>query len=485
MDAKQRLPLHIAAQTSVTAKESSSQQTNKGSVYNADFGRDNKTCLPSVPEEQGASFNAPTDYVIKDLLELYPEAASITDPIGKLPFMLALETGKSWKTCLEPLWEANPHVLIDKQGNVKEEMMSDLQHVVDCALTNSSPALRRETVRTLRHLAPLYPAVHANEWITHLFFLLHDCGEVATTEDHVHLDPLCWGSNLQASALEAVAALLGHVSRENVHLPDTPDNALTIAIPLLKHPTESIRMGAARITGVSAMLLGSEETDKILLEAVFGNNKTDVAETMETSSGSVQSFACEEVTEESPDSLHGRIMACHAILSLQPRTLTSSQSRSIKTWMKHDAAIVRKAACLVAGSLLSSSNDLTKFRSPLLKCMRANEELQVHLAVARGLSYAAKKHPTLFVGKAGMPLLDGALMLSLTTTVPSVKEAFNVFLWWALDVKCNDDDKREQDVLQEYMKLAEGENGRVMMSLVTTTLAQMQVDEGEEDDLSS
>jgi hypothetical protein len=45
--------------------------------------------------------------MVKDVLELYPAAASIVDHrTGKLPIVLAIEHGKSWETAVGPLLEA-------------------------------------------------------------------------------------------------------------------------------------------------------------------------------------------------------------------------------------------------------------------------------------------------------------------------------------------------------------------------------------------
>ena len=45
--------------------------------------------------------------MVKDVLELYPVAASIVDHrTGKLPLVLAIEHGKSWETAVGPLLEA-------------------------------------------------------------------------------------------------------------------------------------------------------------------------------------------------------------------------------------------------------------------------------------------------------------------------------------------------------------------------------------------
>jgi len=47
--------------------------------------------------------------MVRDILELYPEAASVVDEsTGKLPIVLAIEHGKSWEMAVGPLLDAYP-----------------------------------------------------------------------------------------------------------------------------------------------------------------------------------------------------------------------------------------------------------------------------------------------------------------------------------------------------------------------------------------
>jgi hypothetical protein len=410
-----------------------------------------------------------SDDVIVDLLKLYPEAASVPDEFGKVPFVLALESGKAWTTCLEPLWNAHPGILnSSNQGTLR-----DLQSVIDGALTSVSSMLRRQTIRNLRHLAPLWPSSQVNDCIIHMITFSRDCGEFASgtsAED-------TWGATIQASTLEGVAAVLGNVPPKHLAIPETPQSALELAMDLLSHHVEEVRVGASHLLAESAILLGNSITERILMETVF--DMPDECDDTTVSTG-ISSFVSDY--EPSIENLHGRIMACHAILQRQTVELTRSQKKIVKQWMQNDDAMVRKAACVVAGSVLASSNDLKEFRSPFLKCMRATEEKEVHLAVARGLSHAAKTHPNLFLCKNGLAILDGALMLSRTASDVSVQHAFHVFLWWALRMG----DENSQAVIQNYMELAEGGNGRIMMNLISKTLCKLDTireDESNEDDV--
>jgi hypothetical protein len=79
-----------------------------------------------------------------------------------------------------------------------------------------------------------------------------------------------------------------------------------------------------------------------------------------------------------------------------------------------------------------------------------------------------------------MPILDAALMLAMSkSTRPNVQKQFQIFLWVALQMgKDNDQGRRDGPMmsggLEKYIKLAEGENGRIMMKFVTSTLAKIE-----------
>ena len=99
--------------------------------------------------------------------------------------------------------------------------------------------------------------------------------------------------------------------------------------------------------------------------------------------------------------------------------------------------------------------------------MRTGEEEDVHIALAIGLMAAMKKDKRIFLTKAGLSILDGALVLSVSPLCAvNVQRMFHGFLWLALGVG-----DEERDGLGEYMRLAQGENGKIMMSLVSKTLS--------------
>ena len=102
--------------------------------------------------------------------------------------------------------------------------------------------------------------------------------------------------------------------------------------------------------------------------------------------------------------------------------------------------------------------------------MRASEEEEIHVALARGLMLATHMKPHIFVCRAGTPVLECAMILGVTSK-PTIQKMFYAFLWLALGVGCKDS---AHSGLSDYMELAEGENGLIMMNLVTKELSRIQ-----------
>ncbi len=108
-------------------------------------------------------------------------------------------------------------------------------------------------------------------------------------------------------------------------------------------------------------------------------------------------------------------------------------------------------------------------RHAILKCMRTTEEMDVHIALARGLMVATNMKPHIFVSRTGTPILEGALILGFSSP-HAVQKMFHAFLWLALGIG---ERESAHAGLSEYMSLAEGDNGLIMMNLVTKNLARI------------
>jgi len=452
-DGDLNLPLHIACRTvgQPWSRNYVTKSSRQGSVvYNADFGR---------PRQNGMAHTTNNDDMTGVLLAAYPKAATVADEFGKVPFVLAVESGKPWKTSLRPLWEAH---------SLNDESFQLLQVALDGALTSVSDSLRRETIATLCHLATLWPVQRANAWTMHMVDYTRDGGGF-TVEKRSNASDASWSAALQASTLEGLASLLNNVPKTSLTMPDTPQQALDVALSLLTHKEASVRVGAAHVLGASVTLLGVASRERAILDVVF-----PIEETRDDLSMSTMGHSCSTQGESEVECLHGRAIACQALLTSQPQILNETQRNTVKEWMKHNDVVVRTAACLAVGPILLTSIDLKDYRSAILKCMRTSEEEAVHLAVARSLSHAAKnaQREKLFLCKAGLPFLDTALMLSSTTAVSArAQQGFHVFLWWAIQNQANG--------LQTYMDLAPRNNGHIMMTLITRSLSKLVVDKDE------
>jgi hypothetical protein len=472
MDGDMNLPLHVACKTVgqpwsrqvVMSKRSGVQ------VYNADFGHRSQ----------------PKDDLTLDLIRAYPDAVQAPDDSGKVPFVLAVESAKPWETSLRPLWE---HYHLD------DEQFALLEKALQASLTSMSSSIRDGTVATLKHIAPLWPRDMVNDVVLQLIELCCDLGASWDSNE-------AWSAAIHASALQGLAQLLKHVDKAGLEVPGTPQQALDVSLKLLASKRENVRDGAARVVGAALAILGIEATEAVMRELIFPVSNTgsdpdqddhsisttrsaatnwsvSSTRTMSTmgfaSSHSVSPIPVDLMPSEEDDFAHGRAMACYYILNSDSvRLLTAQQRVILKQLLKHDSSIVRAGACWAVGSSLRSVIDLKEFRSHILKCMRPTEDPSVHLALAQSLTVGARKQEKLFLCKAGLPLLDGALMLSMSRgTAEPVRLAFDSFLWYAL--------QQQESGLQEYMDLAEGENGRIMMSLVTKKLTRMPVvEEGDE-----
>ena len=167
--------------TANTTRTGRSRATS-GQVYNPRFGRSlsresvvtqhhrisgsglvssNTSVSSSMANMSRAPFLQHT--MVKDILDLYPEAASIVDPsTGKLPIVMAIENGKSWETAVGPLLEAYPRpfggngdggMALPDDGDAASNHRIALQAALMGALTSGEVYIREEAIRTAGRLA--------------------------------------------------------------------------------------------------------------------------------------------------------------------------------------------------------------------------------------------------------------------------------------------------------------------------------------------
>jgi len=550
-------------------------------VYNIDLsGRNDDNT--DYPDQSGTA-------IIRTLVERNPLAASVQDESGKLPLVLAIESGKPWDPAVAALLKAYPEALSDDSDGI-----TTIRDAVKAGLTSLVPNVRFETAITVREMVSHLPrsdrgTADADGIVEELLVAIRpgtssfsaigsprsvmgDDASVLSAASSVKTDVTGLSTSsarsthrsdpaIKSAALEALAGVFEAEARRRqrmdesnedhsnpiISLPICAEAGLRVGIKSLRHSDESVREAAARVIGESASLLGPEVVAGVLRDRVISFDTKKKKKTLllggglgssnrsvvTTTSGGSWATAREEnddsddeneskqITEASsrknmipPTSRHGRIAACYRLLSTRScasleiwqgrsdvrenASIVNEVTKLVKDALLDEDAAVRRTGCLAVGPLLSLVSrplDLTtdaspqkasglslltlkEVRSAVLKRMRTGEEEEVHIALAIGLMAAMKNDKRIFFCKAGLPILDGALVLSVSPLCAvDVQKMFHGFLWLALAVGETDEDD-ERDGLGDYMKLAHGENGRIMMSLVSKTLSSIECVKG-------
>jgi len=492
--------------------------------------------------------------MVKDVLDLYPAAASVVDDrTGKLPIVLAIEHGKSWETAVGPLLEAfsapfggggDGGMALPDDGPEGRMHRTAMQVAIMSSLSSPHPLVRKESIRTVGKLAewggvfgmPGSLDGVVSEWLDAMI----NRGPASTTTASSSSGALgappnspegiivgpgtvaspseCDWIQTQSSLLTAVAEVVNH-SRPGSITDRVARLCLNTSREYLFSKDGTVREAAARVLGNTLNSVGdADDASNVMREVVLNMTSDDgsICSSASTIRGGGRA-------EEDVISKHGRLLACRSILSMQwgsellaTQDICNATIAFIHACVKDKNMVVRSSAYHAVGPILGKSNcdansaaavttvPLKELRSDILKGTRASESVEVQLALARGLTSAARMHPNLFLCKAGMPIMDAALMLALSSSSsrsPDVQKAFQIFLWVALKMGGHqgNDDAVEQGAerteethvgsfaashqdpmspgLQKYIKLAEGENGRIMMKFVTQTLAKIEDDQ--------
>merc|ERR1739845_220440 len=185
----------------------------------------------------------------------------------------------------------------------------------------------------------------------------------------------------------------------------------------------------------------------------------------------------------------------------------------IRRFVRGGNVLIRATAYQSLGSLLeklpdridasdqsrTASSTFQEMRGDILKATRPSEHVDIQLALAQGLTSAARMRPNLFLCKEGLPIIDEGLKLAMSSSVkrPNVQKAFQIFLWVTLGMggmaREHDDNRssmKERDAMAEagqnrgqeskssglerYIKLAEGKNGMIMTKFVAQTQAKIE-----------
>lgn len=153
---------------SVVAFSSSQQQRYRGSQNTSSNNLQTAGYISRSGSNSSISANIAREpflqhTMVRDVLNLYPEAASVVDDrTGKLPIILAIEHGKSWETAVGPLLDAYPTpfggggdggmALPDNSTEGKSHREA-LQSALFLALSSPEMHVREEAIRTAGKLA--------------------------------------------------------------------------------------------------------------------------------------------------------------------------------------------------------------------------------------------------------------------------------------------------------------------------------------------
>ena len=533
--------LSFATGTTANTTRTGRSRATSGQVYNPRFGR--SLSRESVVTQNliisGSGYISPNTSIssamanmarapflqhtmVKDILELCPKAASIVDPsTGKLPIVLAIENGKSWETAVGPLLEAYPRpfggngdggMALPDDGDAASNHRVALQAALMGALMSGEGFIREEAIRTAGQLAKwggvwgMLDAldVVVSEWLDVVIHQGDSSNDTSSPEGIIVGPGVTDGGadmmRMQSSILSGVAAVV-FKSRPGAISDRVARLCLDCGREYLFSRDKLVREASARILGATLESVGDSDDAFTVMRELVLDICGDEASTFSASSTGRTAKAGVGRGEEDIIIKHGKLLACNSILSIKwgsqlmaSKDISDATVALLRRRSKDRNAVIRSAAYRAIGPLLGRSPSpsdhkltattttvaLKEMRHDILKGTRASEQVDVQLALARGLISAARMHPNLFLCKAGIPILDSALMLAMSkSTRPNVQKQFQIFLWVALQMgKDNDPGRRDGPMmsagLEKYIKLAEGENGMIMMKFVTSTLAKIE-----------
>ena len=567
----QTIQRNITNSSSALLSISEGGRSKSAKVYNIDLsGRNDNDVVHLDRSATG---------IIRTLVELNPRAASVQDESGKLPLVLAIESGKPWDPAVVALMKAYPEALSNDSGGIET-----IRDAVKAGLMSLVPSIRFETAITVKELVSHLPrsdreTSNADGIVEELLVAIRpgtsslssivgsprsvmgDDASIASAASSIKTDVtgLSTGSArssrrsdpaIKSAALDALAGVFEAEARRRqqieqsekdhssqiISLPICAEAGLRVGLKSLRHSDESVREAAARVIGEAASLLGPDVVASVLRDTIvmfdsikkqrslllggdLGSSNRSVITTTSAGSWCTAREGNDDSDDENeskqpteaycrknlvpPTSRHGRIAACYRLLSSRScasldvwkglskvkenSSIVSDVTKLVKDALVDEDSAVRRTGCLAVGPLLSlvscpsdpsldsspqksaalSLSTLKEIRSSLLKRMRTGEEEEVHIALAIGLMAAMKNDKGIFLTKQGLSILDGALVLSVSPLCAvNVQRMFHGFLWMALGVG-----DEERDGLGEYMSLAQGENGKIMMSLMSKTLS--------------
>jgi hypothetical protein len=362
------------------------------------------------------SFLQPT--MVRDVLALYPAGASVVDSrTGKLPIVLAVENGKSWETAVGPLLDAYPKpfggdgdggMALPDDGPESVGHRTALQEALLQSLVGPESYVRDEAIRTAGRLAK-WGGVWGmadgldgivSEWIDRAVHC-HGGGNSSSLEGII-VGPGATASvdkvKIQTALLRAVAEVLSN-SRAGAVSDRIARQSLDIGREFLFSKDSNVREASARVLGAALDAAGdSDDASTVMKEVVLNmcNDESSVGSSLSVNIG----------RDEDAIVKHGKLLALTALISIKHGSIIMSNHEIsdaiislIKKRAKDRNTVVRAAAYRAVGPLIGKSPSpadpkiamttttlaLKELRSDILKGTRATEQVEVQLALARGL----------------------------------------------------------------------------------------------------
>lgn len=333
-------------------------------------------------------------------------------------------------------------LILQKGGPALRAFAPQFQTTFVKALTDPSRQVRMEATKALALLMPL--STRVDPLIKEL--VLGSLGKgINTTVESAGI------LAIQTATLEALEAVLKY-GGSKAKLPDTVPSALETGKELvLADPNDGVREAAAKVIGAACELLGAAVATDVCRDIVLSSENS------------------------SSESKHGKACTCFRILYSSvgkdiDYEVFLRMTDLLKSLTEDGTSSVQEAACVALGAVIGASKDhlliLKSVEGCILKCMESTESIEIHRAVARGLCVAVRMKPTVFGGKPGLPIMNGALRLALSGS-QRVQLPFNDFLWLALAIG------QGEEGLRDYETMAMFENVKTMRSLVSKVLSKI------------
>jgi len=331
-------------------------------------------------------------------------------------------------------------LILVKGGPALRAFVPQFQTTFVKALSDPTRQVRKESTKALALLMPL--SLRVDPLIKELV-----AGSAGNSSANNQIES-AGVTAIQTATLDALASVLKHGGKK-ARMPDTLSSALMTSRDLILHEDEGVRECAAKVLGAACKVMGVEKSLSVIADVI-----------------AVRSSGSEEAK-------HGGACAifriCESVGGLLGDVETSTISSSLKILIKDNDEKIKTEAATATGSFIACTPaHLKTFEAPLLRLMDTKESHDVHRGIARGLCFGVSANPDLFDGKNGVPIMNSALKLAMSS-VQKVQQVYQDFLWLTLQVSDGEDSTK----LSEYLKVADDENGRVMKSLHSKVLMRM------------